>query len=94
MAQFTLKKCETPHAMTIDILDEGNNVQSNVQCDARLNLTWIWDGHKDKIEEKERLCKELAADLDYVETTFGSGLAEEILQVLNQKIDNAYINIY
>jgi hypothetical protein len=90
MAQFTLKKCETPHAMTIDILDEGNNVQSNVQCEATLNLTWIWDGHRDKKEEKERLKKELAADLAYVEHTFGCGLADQILQVLNQKIDYAY----
>lgn len=90
MAQFTLKKCETPHAMTIDIVDEGNIIQSNTQCNVTLNLTWIWDGDKDKKEEKKKLYDEIQEDLLYVETTFGCDLANHILSILNQKIDTAY----
>lgn len=90
MAHFTLKKHETPHAMTIDIVDERNNIQENTHCCGTLNLTWIWDGVKDKTEEKKRLLKELEQDLLYVETTFGCEMAESILNFLNQKIDIAY----
>lgn len=90
MANFTLKKCETPHAMTIDIVDEGNNIQANTQCNGMLNLTWIWDGNKDKKEEKKKLFEEIEMDLIYVENTFGCDLAGKILEVLNQKIDTAY----
>ena len=90
MAQFTLKKCETPHAMTIDIIDEGNNIQSNCQCNEMLNLTWIWDGDMDKKEEKKKLLDEIQPDLLYVEQTFGCELANNILNDLNLKIDRAY----
>jgi hypothetical protein len=90
MAHFTLKKCETPHAMTIDIVDEANNIQGNTQCCGTLNLTWIWDGVTDKKEEKERLLKEIQDDLSYVEETFGYEMANAILKFLNQKIDRAY----
>lgn len=90
MAQFTLRKCETPHAITIDIVDEGNNVQANTHCNEMLNLTWIWDGDKDKKEEKKKLFEELEQDLMYVESTFGCDLAGTIVEALNQKIDIAY----
>lgn len=90
MAHFKLKKSETLHAMTIDVIDEGNNIQSNTQCNGMLNLTWIWDGDMDKMEEKKKLFDEIQADLLYVELTFGCELANAILNDLNLKIDRAY----
>ncbi|SEB05472.1 hypothetical protein [Pedobacter hartonius] len=90
MSQFTLKLCETPHAITIDILDEANSIQLNTLNNEMLNLTWIWDGAKDKLEEKQRLIDEIYYDLMFVEETFGDEIAASILQLLYSKIDTVY----
>ncbi|CAM3949734.1 hypothetical protein SAMN06265348_104100 [Pedobacter westerhofensis] len=90
MSHFTLKLCETPHAITIDILDEANSIQLNTLNNAMLNLTWIWDGRADVKEEKENLINEIYLDLLFVEQTFGDEMAGNILQLLYSKIDTVY----
>lgn len=87
MAHFTLKKSETVHAITIDILDDQNNIQLNIDNSGMLNLTWVWDGIKDQKEEKKRLLEDIQPDLTYVQETFGSKIANDILQVFYKKID-------
>jgi len=82
MAHFTLKKSETVHAMTIDILDDQNNIQLNIDNNGMLNLTWVWDGIADKKEEKKRLLEELHPDLDYIHNTFGDEMADNILNII------------
>jgi hypothetical protein len=86
-----LKLCETPHALTIDILDEANSIQLNTISKGMLNLTWVWDGEKDKVNEKMKLIDEIQNDLLYVEETFGDEMANKILQLLCCKIDSVYV---
>jgi len=93
MAHFTFKKCETPHAITIDIVDEGNNIQTNHQGNASLNITWVWGGLKDKKTEKKRLMEEIKPDLIYVKDTFGCAMTNRIIRVLIQKIDEMYLDV-
>ncbi|MCX2480516.1 hypothetical protein OQY15_15540 [Pedobacter sp. MC2016-15] len=90
MSQFTLKSCETPHAITIDILDETNSIQLNTTNNAMLNLTWIWDGAEDRAEEKQKLIEEIYFDLLFVEENYGYEMAGAILQLLYSKIDTVY----
>jgi hypothetical protein len=90
MSHFILKSCETSHAITIDILDETNSIQRNTLNNAMLNLTWIWAGTKDKLEEKQKLKDEIFNDLMFVEETFGDEIATSILQLLYSKIDTVY----
>jgi len=93
MAHFTLKKSETIHAMTIDILDDQNNIQLNINSNGMLNLTWIWDGLPDKKEEKKRLLDEIQEDLIYIQQNYGDEMADNILKTLYHKIDTAYVSL-
>jgi hypothetical protein len=90
MSHFTLKLCETPHAITIDIMDEANSIQLNTANNEMLNLTWIWNGAKDKLEEKQKLMDEIHSDLLFVEEKFGDEIAGNIIQLLYRKIDAVY----
>jgi len=90
MSHFTLKLCETAHAITIDIMDEQNSIQLNTLNNEMLCLTWIWDGAKDRVEEKQKLMEEIYSDLLFVEETFGDEMAGNILQLLYGKIDTVY----
>ncbi len=90
MSHFTLKLCETPHALTIDIMNEANSIQLNTINNVMLNLTWVWDGAKDKSDEKEKLMNEIHSDLLFVEETFGCEIASNIVHLLYSKIDSVY----
>lgn len=91
MAQFTLKKSETIRAITIDILDEQENVQLNIGSNGMLNLTWVWDGSKDIAVEKKRLLEDLQTDLSYIRDNLGNEVADQVVDEIFMKIDTAYI---
>ena len=93
MAKFILKTAETIHAMTIDILDDQNQIQLNVNRNDMLNLTWIWDGIADVEEEKRRLLDEIQDELLYIHGNYGSEISELILSVLYQKIERTYLTL-
>jgi hypothetical protein len=42
MSHFTLKLCETPHAITIDIMDEANSIKHRKQRNAKSYLDLEW----------------------------------------------------
>lgn len=90
MSLYNLKKIETINALTIDIVNEQNVIQQNDQTNSMLNLTWVWDGTKDKADEKRKLINEIYTDLNYVEETFGAELANQILMIIYRKIDMVY----
>ncbi|WP_158800138.1 hypothetical protein [Pedobacter sp. L105] len=90
MSVYSLKKVETIHALTIDIVDEENVIQQNDQTRQFLNLTWVWDGTRDKADEKRKVIDEIQIDLAYVQETFGAELANQVLTLIYRKIDMVY----